>query len=191
MDLESLNKRFIEDNIWGKFNSEVIEFLYLYCDSKYVERIDNFIFENHERIKEKNIFAFAFSPKLVKYYIDEGKDISLSDREEKSIEWQGLSLIFYFLFDLDKLLLKSFIISYKEKITLGIANATHLNIRNINYILKITRELDQQIYNNLISRLDIETFPDHLNDIEKKLTMKSDSTTLICINEIKEMLSIS
>ncbi|MBJ7966977.1 nSTAND3 domain-containing NTPase [Bacillus cereus] len=161
VDLSRLKNKFDENNVWEDFyiHSEINEFLYLYLDKKYIPIIDQFIFDNKEKIIKKNLFLFSFSPSLIKYYIEEKIDIPMygSKYSKEKFEWQAFEIIIYILLGKDDCLLRSFLLNKSKDIAGAIVGFDMIYLDSINRFLQILKDFDEGIFNTIHEHIDMNT----------------------------------
>ncbi|MEC0271565.1 nSTAND3 domain-containing NTPase [Peribacillus frigoritolerans] len=158
INLEILKNKFDKDNVWEDFRSEIVEFLYLYFDKKHIAIIDKFLFENKDKLKQKNVFQFAFCPSLIKYHLDNNLDIPLkfSKDYEQRIEWQALDIIVYVLKETDDILLSNFLLRKSKEIANAISNFEEIDLNSINRLLETIHEFDEQIFNEIKNSINVD-----------------------------------
>lgn len=158
LDLRDLKNRFDKDNVWKDFHSEIVEFLYLYLDKKHISIIDEFLFDNKDKIERKNIFQFAFSPSLIRYHLENELNIPLNFRDgpKQNIEWQAIDIIVYVLIETDNVLLNDFIIRKSKEIANSISDFEEIDLNSMNQFLETLQKFNEETFNQIKSLINID-----------------------------------
>ncbi|MGF3104082.1 hypothetical protein [Rossellomorea sp. DUT-2] len=157
LDLDRINKKFDANNVWLEFHSEINEFLFLFIDQKYIKIIDDFIFENKEKLLEKNAFQFAVSPKLINDHLSNDIYIPMyrGAYSKDRLEWQALEVILYILNNSDRKLLQSFLINKSKEIANAISSFDQIDLNSIINFLDFLKGFDGKIFNNIKESIDL------------------------------------
>ncbi|QDY47009.1 hypothetical protein FK545_20730 (plasmid) [Planococcus glaciei] len=155
IDLTRIKTKFDEHNVWASFHSEILEFLFLYLDKKHVRIIDNFLYSNKEKFEKINLYQFAFSPSLVKYYIENDFDIPMhrDSYSKDRLEWQALHILIFHLINEDPNSLRLFLLKKSTIIAEAISNFEEIDLANINAILPEIADFDREISQQIIDKV--------------------------------------
>lgn len=191
IDLDILKDKFDKDNVWEDFHSEIVEFFYLYLDKKHIAIIDKFLFENKDKLKQKNIFQFAFCPSLLKYHLDNNLEIPLNFGRQ--MEWQALNIIVYFLLGTDDTLLSNFLLKKSKEIANTIENFEEMDLNYINQLLMDIQKLDEQVFNEIKNAINIATFNKRVLEFSdsKKVNIYNYSEVKLKVDSLRKILNYS
>lgn len=159
IDLKRLQNKFDKQDVWNNFHSEVNEFLFLYFGKRHVRIIDDFIFSNKDKLVEKNFFQFAFSPSLVKYYLENELYIPTYRGicSKNRLEWQALQILIFHLANQDIDTLRKFLLVKGSEIASAITNFEKIDLKSINVILQDISNFDQEVFQNILLKIDYDT----------------------------------
>jgi hypothetical protein len=155
IDLTRIKTKFDEHNVWVSFHSEILEFFFLYLDKTNVRIIDNFLYRNKEKFDEVNFYQFAFSPSLVKYYLENDFEIPLhrDSYSKDRLEWQALHILIYHLKNEDPSSLRLFLLKKSTIIAEAISNFEEIDLTSINAILPEIAAFDREISQKIIDEV--------------------------------------
>ncbi|MDJ0333024.1 hypothetical protein [Planococcus sp. S3-L1] len=187
IDLTRIKTKFDEHNVWASFHSEILEFLFLYLDKKHVRTIDNFLYSNKEQFEKVNFYQFAFSPSLVKYYLENDVDIPLhrDSYSKDRLEWQALHILIYHLANEDPGSLRLFLLKKSTIIAEAISNFEEIDLTSINAILPEIAAFDREISQKIIDEV---THTKLYEKVERACNSKSHSSKYLA--EIQQKVTL-